>query len=84
MERTYKAWDKTVQKMARDGLAERNLADGTERGISQRPADFSFRQAETGRAGGNRESGKIVEIQGNGHVHGNRRGYSLQTGRGGD
>ena len=41
-EQEFKARDKMVQKMTRDGLREKNLTKGTEQGISQRDGDFSF------------------------------------------
>lgn len=72
-EQEYKARGRVVQKMARDGLSERDLAEGTDQRVSQRPADFSFRQEETGRS---------VESQESGGVRGNRKAYSRQTDRG--
>lgn len=38
-EQEYRARGRVVQKMSRDGLSERNLAEGTEQRISQRPAE---------------------------------------------
>ena len=38
----FRARAKTVQKLGRDGLVERNLATGEERRVSQRMADISF------------------------------------------
>ena len=45
----FKARDKKVQKMTRDGLAEKNLAQGTQQRISGRQAEVSFGRGETGR-----------------------------------
>ena len=58
-EQGYRARDKVVQKMARDGLTEKNLADGTEQRASQRQADFSFQQVGTDGAAGRQESGNV-------------------------
>lgn len=44
-EQEFKARDKKVQKMSRDGLTEQNLTQGTEQRISQRLADVSFDRA---------------------------------------
>lgn len=44
-EQEFKARDKKVQKMTRDGLTEKNLTQGTEQRISQRLADVSFDRA---------------------------------------
>lgn len=74
-EQEYRTRGRVVQKMARDGLSERNLAEGTEQRVSQRPADFSFRQEETGRTVGSQESGG---------VRGSRKAYSRQTDQGRD
>lgn len=41
----FKARDKKVQKMTRDGLTEKNLTQGTEQRVSQRLADVSFDRA---------------------------------------
>ena len=41
----FKARDKKVHKMTRDGLTEKNLTQGTEQRISQRLADVSFDKA---------------------------------------
>ena len=38
----FRARDKKVQKMTRDGLTEKNLTAGTEQRISGRLADVSF------------------------------------------
>ncbi len=38
----FRARDKKVQKLTRDGLVERNQATGEESRISQRTADISF------------------------------------------
>ncbi len=40
--REFRARDKKVQKMGRDGLVEQNKATGEERRVSQRTADISF------------------------------------------
>ena len=40
----FRARDKKVQKMTRDGLAEKNLTTGAEKQISKRTADVSFGQ----------------------------------------
>ena len=45
-EQEFKARDKKVQKMTRDGLTEKNLTQGTEQRISQRLADVSFEKAK--------------------------------------
>lgn len=44
-EQEFKARDKKVQKMTRDGLTEKNLTQGTEQRVSQRLADVSFEKA---------------------------------------
>ena len=45
----FRARDKLVQKMTRDGLTERNLTKGTEERVSSREKDFSYKRAgETG------------------------------------
>lgn len=41
----FKARDKKVQKMTRDGLKEQNLTQGTEQRVSQRLADVSFERS---------------------------------------
>ena len=38
----FRARDKKVQKLGRDGLVEQNKATGEERRVSQRTADMSF------------------------------------------
>ena len=43
----FRARDKKVQKMTRDGLTEKNLAAGTEERISGRLADVSFGREKT-------------------------------------
>ena len=43
----FKAKEKKVQKMTRDGLAEKNLAQGTQENISSRIADVSFAKEKT-------------------------------------
>ena len=43
----FKAKEKKVQKMTRDGLAEKNLAQGTQENISNRIADVSFSKERT-------------------------------------
>lgn len=43
----FRARDKKVQKLTRDGLVERNQATGEESRISQRTADISFRPERT-------------------------------------
>jgi len=58
-EQEYRARDKVVHKMTRDGLAERNLSENTEQRISQRQADFSFRQAQAGGTAGSRENSGV-------------------------
>ena len=40
--REFRARDKKVQKLGRDGLVEQNKATGEERRVSQRTADISF------------------------------------------
>ena len=58
----FKARDKKVQKMTRDGLAEKNLAQGTQQRISGRQAEVSFgreRQGET--AAGHRTQGRVQD-----------------------
>lgn len=42
----FRARDKKVQKMTRDGLTEKNLTQGTEQRVSQRLADVSFDRAK--------------------------------------
>ncbi len=42
----FRARDKMVQKMARDGLTEKNLTKGTEERVSSREKDFSYKRAE--------------------------------------
>lgn len=45
----FRARDKVVQKMTRDGLTEKNLTKGTEERVSSREKDFSYKRAgETG------------------------------------
>lgn len=45
----FRARDKLVQKMTRDGLTEKNLTKGTEERVSSREKDFSYKWAgETG------------------------------------
>lgn len=46
----FRARDKLVQKMTRDGLTERNLTKGTEEHVSSREKDFSYKR--TGETGG--------------------------------
>lgn len=58
----FKARDKKVHKMTRDGLAEKNLAQGTQQRISGRQAEVSFgreRQGET--AAGHRTQGRVQD-----------------------
>ena len=43
----FRARDKKVQKMTRDGLTEKNLTAGTEQRISGRLADVSFGREKT-------------------------------------
>ena len=38
----FQARAKTVQKLGRDGLMEKNMATGEEKSASQRTADISF------------------------------------------
>ena len=40
--REFRARDKKVQKLGRDGLVEQNKATGEEHRVSQRTADISF------------------------------------------
>ena len=54
----FRARAKTVQKLGRDGLVERNLATGEERRVSQRMADFSFGPERT------QEQGPVMERPG--------------------
>lgn len=42
----FRARDKVVQKMTRDGLTERNLTKGTEERVSSREKDFSYKRTE--------------------------------------
>lgn len=61
-EQEFKARDKKVQKMSRDGLTEKNLTQGTEQRISGRLADVSFgdteaEDMEAGRHAGSRTKG---------------------------
>lgn len=72
-EQEYRTRGRVVQKMIREGLSERNLAEGTEQRVSQRLADFSFRQEEIGGTVESQESGGVWE---------NRKAYSRQTDRG--
>lgn len=44
-DKEFHSRDKTVQKMTRDGLTEKNLTQGTEQRVSQRLADVSFEKA---------------------------------------
>lgn len=58
-EQEFRARDKKVRKMTRDGLVEKNLADGTQRRVSRRTAEVSFKPAgqeemEAGRRAGSR------------------------------
>ncbi|WP_251496591.1 CD1108 family mobile element protein [Otoolea muris] len=65
----FKARDKKVQKMTRDGLTEKNLTQGTEQRISSRLADASFRQKkQPDTAAGHRAQGRIQE-QEKGQAH---------------
>ena len=58
----FKARDKKVQKMTRDGLMEKNLAQGIEQRISSRLADASFRrERQTDTTAGHRAQGRIKE-----------------------
>ena len=62
-EQEFKARDKKVQKMSRDGLTEKNLAKGTEQNVSGRAADVSFAResmedTEAGRHAGSRAQRK--------------------------
>lgn len=55
----FKTRDKTVQKMTRDGLTEKNLTQGTEQRVSQRLADVSFEKARPEeQAAGHRAQGR--------------------------
>ena len=74
----FKARDKKVQKMTRDGLAEKNLAQGTQQRISGRQAEVSFgreRQGET--AAGHRTQGRVQD-QAHGRIS-SRRGFSRRS-----
>ncbi len=42
----FRARDKLVQKMTRDGLTEKNLTKGTEERVSSREKDFSYKRTE--------------------------------------
>ena len=42
----FRARDKLVQKMTRDGLTEKNLTKGTEERVSSREKDFSYKRIE--------------------------------------
>ena len=79
-EQEFRARDKVVHKMARDGLQEKNLTRGTEQGISQRDGDFSFRahgEREGGMAGRTEAGGRESHRQ-------ERNVFSRQTERAGE
>lgn len=60
----FKARDKKVHKMTRDGLTEKNLTQGTEQRISQRLADVSFDKARPEeQAAGNRAQSRTQRKQ---------------------
>lgn len=68
-EQEFKARDKKVQKMTRDGLTEKNLTQGTEQRISSRLADVSFDRTEpedtaAGRRAASRTQRKQQQKQG--------------------
>lgn len=44
----FRARDKLMQKMTRDGLTEKNLTKGTEERVSSREKDFSYKRTEAG------------------------------------
>ncbi len=62
----FRARDKKIQKMTRDGLTEKNLTSGTEQRISSRLADASFgrEKAEDTAAGHRAENSKQKNMRG--------------------